>query len=218
MDDSRKVDPKQVVADGYDRVAERHLAWTQTARAEERARYTALLLERLPPGARVLDLGCGAGLPTTRELARRFAVTGVDLSARQIALARQNVPAAEFIQADVTELDLPPESLDGVAAFYSIIHVPRHQQPELLQDVASWLRPGGLLVAALGTQAAEADFDEFLGAPMYWSGFDSETNRRLVKEAGLQIISACEETALEFGQQVTFLWVVAQKPEAPRRA
>ena len=46
---------------------------------------------------------------------------------------------------------------------------------------------------------------------MYWSNFDSETNQRLVEEAGLKVISAKEETADEFGKPVTFLWVVAQK-------
>jgi hypothetical protein len=50
---------------------------------------------------------------------------------------------------------------------------------------------------------------------MYWSNFDSETNRRLVKEAGFNIICAVDETADEFGDPVTFLWVLAQKPAAP---
>jgi hypothetical protein len=64
----------------------------------------------------------------------------------------------------------------------------------------------------MGAGSMKVDYDEdFLGAPMYWSSFDSETNRRLVEEAGLHIISAREETAEEFGERVTFLWVVAQK-------
>jgi hypothetical protein len=82
----------------------------------------------------------------------------------------------------------------------------------LLQAIASWLRPGGLLVAALGTRSIEADFNvDWLGAPMYWSSYDSQTNRRLVREAGLSIMEAREECADEFGQPVTFLWVIAEK-------
>ena len=209
----KDMDPKQVVEEGYDRIAECYLEWTQTHRAEERARYTSVLLDALPPGAEVLDLGCGAGVPTTRELAQRFEVTGVDISARQIALAQQNVPHAQFIQADITQLDFLPDSFDAVAAFYTIIHVPRQEQPKLWQDIASWLRPGGLLVAAMGTGSVKADFDQdFLGAPMYWSSFGNETNKRLVEEAGLHIVSAQEETAKEFDEPVTFLWVIAQKP------
>ncbi|HUX75328.1 MAG TPA: class I SAM-dependent methyltransferase [Anaerolineae bacterium] len=208
----RDTDPKQVVKEGYDCIAERYLEWARTNRAEERARYTSVLLDELPRGAKVLDLGCGAGVPTTQQLAQRFEVTGVDFSARQLALARQNVPQAQFIQADITQLNLPPGSFDGVAAFYSLIHVPREEQPNLLQDIASWLHPGGLFVATMGVHSVKADFaEDYLGTPMYWSGFDSETNERLVEEAGLRIISTREETATEFDKSVTFLWIIAQR-------
>jgi ubiquinone/menaquinone biosynthesis C-methylase UbiE len=141
------MDPKQIVSQGYDRVAERHAEWAGCIRREERSRYTSVLLTKLPPGAAVLELGCGAGIPTTRQLAERFAVTGVDISARQVRLAQQNVPVAKFICTDMTHLEFPPESFDAVTAFYSIIHVPRQEQPKLLRDIAMWLRPGGLLVA-----------------------------------------------------------------------
>jgi SAM-dependent methyltransferase len=206
------LDPKQVVGEGYDRIAEEHLEWVQSTRDEERARYTHVLLDGLPTGAEVLDLGCGAGVPTTRALAQRFRVTGVDISARQIELARQHVSHARFVQADITQLDFPPASFDGVAAFYSIIHVPQEEKPGLLQDIAAWLRPDGLLVATMGAHSAKVDYaDDFLGAPMYWSTFDSQTNRHLVEEAGLHIVSAREETVEEFGEPTTFLWIVARK-------
>ncbi len=59
------------------------------------------------------------------------------------------------------------------------------------------------------------DFGEdFLGARMFWSGFDAETNKRLVEDAGLRIIHAQEETSVEFDKPVTFLWVIADKPNA----
>lgn len=206
-------DPKQIVAQGYDNIAERHAEWASHTRTEERGRYAALLLETLPAGAQVLELGCGVGLPTTQLLAQHFAVTGVDLSARHITLAQRNVPSATFMHADMTELKLPPASFDAVAAFYSIIHVPRAEQAALYQRVATWLRPGGLFVATLGARAMEAGFEEnWLGAPMYWSSFDVDTTKRLVTEAGFQLLSAQEETADEDGVPVTFLWVVAQKP------
>jgi SAM-dependent methyltransferase len=152
-------------------------------------------------------------LPTAKVLAQRFKLTGVDISAQWIALARQNIPEARFIKADMTQLDFSPGSFDGIAAFYSIIHVPREEQPRLLRDIASWLRPGGLLVATMGARPMKADIDDYLGAPMYWSSFDGQTNLQIVEEAGLHIISANEETQEEHGQPVTFLWVVAQKPD-----
>jgi SAM-dependent methyltransferase len=208
------MDPKHVVADGYDRIAETYAAFVARSRNDPRDRYTALLLDRLPAGARLLELGCGSGRPTTALLSEKFAVTGVDLSLRQIELARRQVPRATFIHADMTRLDFPPASFDAVAAFYSIIHVPRAEQRRLLADVAGWLKPGGVFVATMGVGSSPGAIeDDWLGAPMYFSHFAARTNRRLVRETGLSILSARIEDSDEDGVPVSFLWVVAQKPE-----
>ena len=205
-------DLKQLVARSYDTIAETHAAWASTVRANERARYAAELIERLPAGAAVLELGCGTGIPTTRALAEHFDVTGIDIAARHVELARQNVPSAQFIHADMAALDFAPASFDAVAAFYSIIHLPREEHAGLLRVIAGWMRPGGLLVATRGTSAEPGDIEpDWLGAPMYWSHYDRATNRALVEQAGLRILSAREETAEEDSQPVTFLWVIAQK-------
>jgi SAM-dependent methyltransferase len=214
MTTHERLDPKRVVEAGYDRIAERYSEWTGETLTDERSRFVSLLFERLPAGAAILELGCATGVPTTRELVKRFAVTGVDISARSIALAKQQVPEATFIHADMTRLDFPPASFDAVIAFYSITHVPREEHAQLLQDIATWLRPGGLFVASLGAGDDPGGVEEdWLGAPMYFSAFDSDTNRRLVQEAGLQLLIADDITGDEDGVPVTFLWVVATKPD-----
>src|SRR6185295_3397249 len=94
-------------------------------RSAVRDRWLGVLASLLPKGARVLDLGCGAGVPVARELvARDCHVVGVDVSARQVQLARNNVPEAVFLQADMTSVQFAPASFDAVAALYSITHVP----------------------------------------------------------------------------------------------
>ena len=208
-------DPKRIVARGYDRIAERYAAWAGQVRVEERERYTRVLLDSVPAGAPVLELGCGTGLPTTKRLAERFVVTAVDLSARHVELARRNVPNATIIHGDMAALDFPEASFAAVAAFYSITHVPREEHARLLEQIGRWLQPGGLLVAALGARSSPGAVEEdWLGAPMYFSHYDAETNRRLVERAGLEIASARVETADEDGVSTPFLWVVARKPEA----
>ena len=206
-------DPKAIVARGYDAIAERYAAWSAMVRVAERERYTRLLLTALPAGAAVLELGCGAGLPTTQRLAARFAVTGADLSPRQIELARHTIPNATFIVGDMTTLAFPPASFDAVCAFYAITHVPREEHAGLLVRIAAWLRPGGLFVASFsdGGTTGEVE-DDWHGAPMYFSGYDAEANRRLVRDAGLVIEQARAETDMEFGRPTTFLWIVARKP------
>jgi cyclopropane fatty-acyl-phospholipid synthase-like methyltransferase len=86
-------DPTDLVAAGYDRVSE---AYTEQALwgSEARRRYTQIVLDRMPEGSDVLDLGCGAGVPTTALLAERFSVTGLELSGVQIAHVREAVPEA----------------------------------------------------------------------------------------------------------------------------
>jgi SAM-dependent methyltransferase len=212
------MDPKKIVADGYDVIGARYAEQAIQSRTEDREHYTSVLLDGLPAGSEVLDLGCGAGLPTTSRLSQRFAVTGVDISRRQIERARSNVPNARFIEADMTGIELPPSSFDAVVAFYSIIHVPRDEHLGLMRSIAGWLRHGGLFTAAMtlsggpAEHACEADHayeEDWMGAPMYWSGFDGETNKRLVEQAGLSIISS-EEAADDPDDR--FLWIVAEKP------
>ncbi len=185
---------------------------------DDRQRYTRVFVDSLPSGSRVLDLGCGAGLPTTIRLAERFRVTGVDISERQIARARWNVPNATFVHADMASVDFPPDAFDGVVAFFSIIHAPRDEHSSLLRAVACWLRLGGVFVAALGAGGAETDYEEdWMMAPMYWSGFRSEKNKQLVREAGLRLVKAEVET-VEFDDEAeTWLWVLAEKPQSPGR-
>jgi 2-polyprenyl-3-methyl-5-hydroxy-6-metoxy-1,4-benzoquinol methylase len=79
-------DMKQLVVQGYDRIADRYLE--RYGGSAVRTRKLAELCDGLPPGARVLDLGCGAGVPVVQHFARGFAVTGVDASAAQIEQRR----------------------------------------------------------------------------------------------------------------------------------
>jgi ubiquinone/menaquinone biosynthesis C-methylase UbiE len=141
---------KQIVASAYDRIAHRYLGWASAINDKPRQRMVARFTKSLPPGSRVLELGCGAGVPSTRDLARQFDVVGVDISAVQVELARQNVPEAEFIQGDFTKLRFQPASFDGVVALYAISHVPRRHHGRLFADVLGWLTPGGLFLATLG--------------------------------------------------------------------
>ncbi len=127
---------KTIVADGHDAIADRYLAWAAEIERDPRDRMVAELTALLVPGTRVLDIGCGAGVPSTRMLAEQFAVTGMDLSAEQIARARLNVPGARFVQGDVSTIEFPPRSFDGVTAFYSVSHLPREEHASLFERVA----------------------------------------------------------------------------------
>ena len=176
---------------------------------DPRREWEEELVSRLRDGARVLELGCGAGMPDTKRLAARFRVTGVDVSAEQVRRARAAVPEAEFVHADFTALELEPESFDAVVSFYAFNHVPRELLAPTFARIHGWLVSGGLLMTALGTSDTEGWTGEWLGAPTFFSSFPPETNTRLVREAGLEILRDELVTFHEPEGDVTFQWVLA---------
>ncbi len=210
------IDPKRIVADGYDRIADRYLAWS--ALRPSSARLAALdLADRLiPAGADVLELGCGAGLPMTARLAIGRRLTGIDISAEQIRRARRNVPGSEFIQADLTTIGRPAASLDAVVAFYSLTHVPRDEHAALFARIRRWLRPGGVFIASLGVEDDSATIEaDWLGVEMYFSQFSARVGRRLVEAAGLVVERADVVAEPEDRHDARFLWIVARAPSEP---
>ena len=201
---------KSIVARGYDALVDDFLEWSAQGADPARDGLLAEFVARLPDGAAVLDLGCGAGIPTTRSLAERFRVTGVDVSAGQVQAARRNVPQATFVQADLAALELPTASFDGICALFSIIHVPREEHAGLFGQIAGWLRPGGLFVASLGANDGPDWTGDWLGQPMFFSSYDAPTNRRLLREAGFRLLVDDVVEVREPDGPVPFLWVLAR--------
>lgn len=203
---------KRIVASAYDRMAGRYLEWSRAIDDDPRHRMLARFVDSLPAGARVLELGCGAGVPSTEQLAQRFEVLGVDISHSQLELAREHVPRAEFLHADFSELQLPEASVDGVVALYAISHVPREHHARLFADVFRWLVPGGLFLATLGATDSPDWTGELLGAQMFFSSHDAEVNRRLLRAAGFQL--QVDEVAVTHEPEgdARFLWVIGYKP------
>jgi cyclopropane fatty-acyl-phospholipid synthase-like methyltransferase len=205
-------DPRTaLVGRGYDKIGERFTGWRDQIVGDPRREWEQELVSRLQDGARVLELGCGAGVPDTQRLAARFRVTGVDISSEQVRRARDAVPEAEFIHADFTALEFEPESFDAVVSFYAFNHVPRELLAPLFARIHRWLVPCGLLMTALGTGDTEAWTGDWLGAPTFFSSFPPDTNTRLVREAGFEIIRDELATLHEPEGDATFQWVLAMR-------
>jgi len=177
---------KETVKAGYNAIADRYLA-TRTRDSDD-VRLLDELMTRLPAGAKVLDAGCGAGLPISQMLSEKFEVIGVDFSEAQIELAKRNVPGATFVCQDMTKLDFPDNTFDGICSYYAIIHIPREEHQLLFANFHRMLKPDGVALLCLGAENVTDDIDEdFLGTRMYWSHYDSETYLEMLKQCGFSI-------------------------------
>ena len=182
--DNPHVDYKALVRKGYDRCAEAYNA----ARQGE-AEQLHLLTERLLPGARVLDIGCGGGRPICSTLAERCSVTGVDISPVQIEAAMREVPAGHFLCADIMSLDFPADHFDAVTSFYAIFHLPKDEHPERLARIRRWLRPKGYLMCTVANHDQEPyTEDGFFGVTMYWSNHSREQYVEMLNRLGFRIL------------------------------
>jgi cyclopropane fatty-acyl-phospholipid synthase-like methyltransferase len=208
-------DARHIVEAGYDALVDRYGSWAGATDDPGRERLLGELMARLADGARVLDLGCGSGVPSTQVLAQRFAVTGVDLSAGQLAAARRNVPGARLVQGDLATIELPARSWDAVTAFYALAHVPRSEHAAVFARVARWLVPGGLFLATFGAGDSPDWTGDWLGRPMFFSSHDPATNRALLEAAGFDLLVDEVIPTLEPEGPVPFHWVLAQTRAAP---
>ncbi|WP_406369853.1 class I SAM-dependent methyltransferase [Streptomyces sp. NBC_00647] len=157
------------------------------------------LIGSLSEGSRVLDLGCGTGVPTARQMTDAgFEVVGVDLSGGMVTLASQYVPDATFHQLDLADLRPGgPRDLgrfDAVAAFFSLLMLPRAEIPLALRTVRHLLAPEGLFVLSM----VEADVDDFsipfLGNTIRVSGYLREDLHKVIEAAGFEIVKETSYT------------------------
>jgi len=204
-------EPKEIVARGYDAIALRYAEWAGQVDSPVMG-WVRDLDARLEDRADVLELGCGRGVPATRALARRHRVTGVDISAVQIELARHHVPEASFIHGDAMELEIAPASVDAVVALFVFGHVPVLEQPGLIARIGLWLRYGGFFLGTFGAGEAGEEVDaDWLGAPMFFASLGAEAYLPRLCDAGLEPVR--DEVIVQHEPEhgdVSFRWILAR--------
>ncbi|UCC81267.1 MAG: class I SAM-dependent methyltransferase [Candidatus Zixiibacteriota bacterium] len=194
----------EVVMSGYNRLG--NLYTLEREKADNWKEVNAFT-SQLPANGRVLDAGSGTGIPIARHLVQAgFELVGIDFSKTMIAAARENVPDATFQQMNMTAIDFPPESFDGVISTYAIIHIPRELHAGIFRSFHSILKARGVMLVSVASWAWE-EFADYMGVDMFWSHYGPDKTRSLITVAGFDI---------EFGRDVEtggekHHWVLARK-------
>jgi len=187
----------------YRRNAEAYAQREITSRHALMTRFLA----PLPPGAKILELGCGAGGDTAEMLARGFDVRATDGSPElaDIAAKRLGRPVETLLFQDIKEV----EAYDAVWANACLLHVPRDQLGDVLALIRRALKPAGYFYASY--KAGDVDGRDTLNR--YYNYPSPDWLRATYAQAG-----QWSELAIESGEvrgfddkQASMLFVVAQK-------
>ena len=195
---------KEMVMKGYNVIANDYYTHRDLNKFNgELEKFSSLI----PEGGRVLDVGCGAGIPTARYLVKKgLKVTGIDISDKMLQMARKNVPEAEFLKKDMMLLDFDGNKFDGIISVYSLFHVPKQEHFKIFQNFYRILKPAGILLINTGISESEG-VSSFFGVPMFWSNNKPEKTLESVKNSGFSIIF---DGVLQRGGEFQY-WIMAKK-------
>ena len=168
----------------YDQIAE----WYVAARNPEvGVPDLTAFARRLPPRARVLDLGCGDGVPISRVLIRAgLDVVALDSSPEMIARYRSNFPGVPTRCERAQEADFGAESFEAVVAWGVLFHVSEAEQRTVIGKVSDWLRPGGRFLFTSG-DAEDASEGEMDGVSFPYVSLGVDGYRDAMERAGMRL-------------------------------
>lgn len=203
----------------YDRVAEEYTRLISDELKDKPLDREALdrFAARVADKGRVCDLGCGPGQVARYLHGRGADAFGIDLSPVMLEQVRRLNPVIEFRQGNMRALDLPDGALAGIAAFYSIIHIPREEVAVVLEELRRVLQPGGLLLLAFHRGSDVVHMGEWWGQPVSldFAFFECEEEEMegYLRQAGFTIEESIERAPYpEVEHQSHRVYVFARKP------
>lgn len=165
--------------------------------------------ELLPGEGKILDLGCGTGIPHARFLGGMgFDVLGVDLSDEMVKVASGNVPGARFEQMSMTEIPFIGK-FDGILSNFSMLLLTPDMFKEAASRIHSALRDGGHFYLALNEPAEVSNDPEsdvivnIMGQEMYSRAYTVQEIEETLTPLGFKLVKFHREIQVskEFGEE-----------------
>jgi SAM-dependent methyltransferase len=207
------------IRDSYDRVADqytRHIFDELQSKPLDRALLDRFAAETAGIG-QICDMGCGPGHVARYMREAGVTVFGLDLSNGMLEQARKLNPEIRFTQGNMLGLELADESLAGIVAFYSIVHLPPESLAQAFREMERVLRPGGRLLLAFHMGDEVIQLKELWDRPISLDFFFFEPAivQRQMESAGLRIDEVIERGpyAPEVEYQSRRAYIFARKPD-----
>jgi len=158
--------------------------------AEINLRALPEFMKILPPGGRVLDVGCFGGRDSKKFVDAGFSVTGIDVVDVFIREAKKYAPRAEFLEMDLLEMDFPAGSFDGILAQAVLLHLEKRDIPKALANFHCVLKKGGKVYIGVKRGEGEGWNADKLAdnAKRFFSYYTKEEIEGYVAQAGFEII------------------------------
>jgi SAM-dependent methyltransferase len=174
------------------------------------------LTEKVNGLGTICDLGCGVGQVAGYLHGRGASVCGIDLSTEMIKQARRLNPDIAFRQGNMLALTgVAEDSFGGIAAFYSIIHIPRPSLVDAMQEMKRVLCPGGRLLLTFHIGQKDVHLDEWWNKPVSldFHFFETEEMKGHLTQAGFELEEVIERDPYpEVEVQTRRAYVFARKP------
>ncbi len=176
-----------------------------------------LFAEKVGNQGRACDLGCGAGQIAAYLHRHGMKICGIDLSAEMVKQAQGLNPEITFQQGDMISLtEIADDSFAGLAAFYSIIHVPRQFVVTALSELNRVLQPNGTLLLTFHIGQTELHLDEWWGqkVSLDFYFFETQEMKDWLSAAGFHLDEVIErEPYPDIEVQTRRAYVFATKVE-----
>jgi SAM-dependent methyltransferase len=145
----------------------------------------------LPRGARVLDIGCGTGIPLTRVLLDAgHQVLGLDSSARMLNLFRINLPGVPLVRGLVQDGGLADESFDAAIAWGIMFHLTQPEQIKAIAAVSRVLRPEAPFLFTSGDADGRSPLEGTMNGVVFrYYSFRKDEYERILNEHGFTLVS-----------------------------
>jgi ubiquinone/menaquinone biosynthesis C-methylase UbiE len=176
---------KTKVYEVYDKI----IHWFDEARTKTlmESEYLNLIVDSIPPGGSILDLGCGTGEPIAKFFIEKgFKVTGVDGSQKMIDLCKKRFPSERWIVSDMREINLK-EKFDAILAWHSFFHLDHDSQRNMFKIFESHIKPGGILAFTSGEEEGEVWSDNG-GQDLYHASLSSKEYEDLLNRASFKVL------------------------------